>query len=467
MLPTLPLIYTTTFLFLLGESLQPAPRISIYESIVCRQHYQHLHDGGGDTPKWDCKIPAVQSELALLTGMERLSIIIPSLLAIPFAALADRYGHALVLRIAIFGVLLEDLYPLVVCWFPDVFPIRLIWLHFFFSLIGGGMTVVVSLLHVIVAESVETEERTGVFFRLRAAGVGATVLGYAGSGWLMKGTAGAWVAWSVGLGGLFLSMVTTMGLANTTCVSEVRMEEEEENLKTGGNWRRWISEGVDFVNRVYALLGRNRQVLVVLVLVLLSQLGFDAVPLMLAIYVCKRFGWSFADASFLNSLEMLIELITLIAILPLATYLLSRYPLSPFSKDAHIARTSLFLLSAGCLLLGLSPSIGPAILGIVTIALGTGQDSVLRSMATDMVEPNGVSIVYSAITMVRAIGGSISGPIYAGLYSAGLEAGESWLGLPYLVAGMLCGIAALGVLGLRDVGGYERVGGGEEEVREE
>ena len=96
------------------------------------------------------------------------------------------------------------------------------------------------------------------------------------------------------------------------------------------------------------------------------------------------------------------------------------------------------------------------------MALGTGQDSVLRSMATDMVDPSGVSIVYSAITMLRAIGGSISGPIYAGLYSAGMGAGNKWMGLPFVVAGLLFAVACLLLLTLRDESGYEALSDREE-----
>jgi hypothetical protein len=59
-------------------------------------------------------------------------------------------------------------------------------------------------------------------------------------------------------------------------------------------------------------------------------------------------------------------------------------------------------------------------------------------MATEMVSTGDISVVYSAITMLRAIGGSISGPLSAWLYTVGLkQKGAVWLGLPYLVAGAL------------------------------
>ncbi|KAJ4337401.1 hypothetical protein N0V87_004724 [Didymella glomerata] len=307
---TIPLVYLTSFLFLFGETLQPAPRIATYESIVCQQHY-------GTPGPHDCKIAPIQEELAFLGGIERLSIIIPSILAIPFAALADRYGHSLILAIAIFGVFLEDGWPFIVCWFPDVFPIRLIWLHFLLSCVGGGFTVVVTLLHVIIADVVGAEERTRIFFRARAAGVGASILGYAAGGILMK--TNAFLPWAIGLVALILGTTTAVLIPKTT-----------------------VQEG-------------------------------------------------------------------------------------------------------------LAPVVGLAIAGIVILALGSGQDSLTRSMVTEMVRSEDISTTYSAITMLRAIGGSISGPMCAWLYSIGLrQTGEAWIGLPYLVAGALFVLATFMVASVRN-----------------
>lgn len=85
-----------------------------------------------------------------------------------------------------------------------------------------------------------------------------------------------------------------------------------------------------------------------------------------------------------------------------------------------------------------------------------------------MVPAHDISILYSAITMLRAIGGSISGPIYAWLYAVGLrQKQEVWIGLPYIVAGALF-VVALGLLvGLEvpEREGYEVIEDREEEVR--
>lgn len=279
---TIPLVYLTSFLFLFGETLQPAPRLSIYESIICQQHY-------GAPGVHDCKIAPVQQELAFLGGIERLSVIIPSILAIPFAALADRYGHSFILAVAVFGVLLEDAWPFLVCWLPSTFPIRLIWLHFVFSCVGGGFTVVVTLLHVIIADVVSAEERTRMFFRARAAGVGASILGYAASGVLMRKS--DFLPWAVGLASLLLGVVTA-ALIPRTMVESSKLADGDDTTK---GWS--VRSSFEALKRIISLLVGDKQVLAMLLLVFMCQLGFDSVPLMLAIYISKRFGWSFSDVS--------------------------------------------------------------------------------------------------------------------------------------------------------------------------
>jgi hypothetical protein len=61
--------------------------------------------------------------------------------------------------------------------------------------------------------------------------------------------------------------------------------------------RRKVKDLGKALRNISSLLIGNRQVLGMLILVFLCQLGFDAGPLMLAIYVSKRYGWTFSDVS--------------------------------------------------------------------------------------------------------------------------------------------------------------------------
>jgi hypothetical protein len=286
----LPLTYITTFLFLFGESLQPAPRIQIYESIICRNYYRNA-PSSHDADPGRCKISPVQQELALLIGVERLSIILPSILAIPFGALADYLGHGLILSIALFGVFLEESWPFLVCWVPDVFSIRLIWLHFLFSIIGGGMTVIITLVHVIIASVVDADLRTKTFLQVRAAGVFASILGYTMAGVMMKKN--VWLPWAIGNVSILLAAVVAMLIPKTSLTQSDSSEENDASI----SWRDSVISARALLESTLKVIAGNKRVLIVLVSTLLCQLGYNSVPLMMVIYVSKRYGWSFADVS--------------------------------------------------------------------------------------------------------------------------------------------------------------------------
>ncbi|KAF1955940.1 hypothetical protein CC80DRAFT_414656, partial [Byssothecium circinans] len=365
----LPLIYLTAFLFLFGESLQPAPRIEIYERVICQSFYHNNNNSNNHKPNredtQDCKTAPIQQELAFLIGIERLSIIIPSLLAIPFSALADHLGHNRILSLALLGVLLEESWPFLICWFPAIFLIRLVWLHFFFSLIGGGTTVIVTLLHVIIAKVVDARDRTRVFFRVRAAGVGASILGYAMAGVLMKG-GGAWVAWSVGNVSLGLAAAVAIMIPKTVGAGEEEAcVDEGDGESAVVQWSAWTGAARTLGKQARGMVVRNGRVLILLASCFLCQLAGDSVGLLMIIYVSKRYGWSFADANMLNSMEMAFEFVSLILLLPLLTSFLSKRGLSAFYNNKYTAQASIAALAVGCICIAFAPVAGIAILGML------------------------------------------------------------------------------------------------------
>ena len=84
----------------------------ILEDAVCRRYHERFAQPGVHLslpiPEGDCKIPSVQSELAMLKGWDAMFACIPSLLtAVPYGALADRHGRKLVLILALLGTILS------------------------------------------------------------------------------------------------------------------------------------------------------------------------------------------------------------------------------------------------------------------------------------------------------------------------------------------------------------------------
>lgn len=77
------LCYLTVFLFNTGAFLQEAPRTQIWESILCKEHFPNLSfsgihgsEGGNDRR---CKDERIQSQLAMLKGMQQLFDCLPGM----------------------------------------------------------------------------------------------------------------------------------------------------------------------------------------------------------------------------------------------------------------------------------------------------------------------------------------------------------------------------------------------------
>ncbi len=63
------LCYAYIFIVNAGSYLQIAPQADLFESIICKDYYSNIRVA--DTTV-DCKVPPVQSELALIIGLQDL-----------------------------------------------------------------------------------------------------------------------------------------------------------------------------------------------------------------------------------------------------------------------------------------------------------------------------------------------------------------------------------------------------------
>jgi MFS family permease len=66
--------------------------------------------------------------------------------------LADKYGRKWLLVLNIAQIQLRAMWMYLVLSFPDVIPIRFIWLEAALGLLGGGSMVATALLFVIVSD---------------------------------------------------------------------------------------------------------------------------------------------------------------------------------------------------------------------------------------------------------------------------------------------------------------------------
>jgi MFS family permease len=76
---------------------------------------------------------------------------------------------------------------------------------------------------------------------------------------------------------------------------------------------------------------------------------------------------------------------------------------------------------------------------------GAGYNLILRSLLSELVEPQHRGALFNGVAAMETIGVMISSPLLAVSYQVGLRWDGIWLGLPFMVGGVLFTLG-LGIL---------------------
>lgn len=174
-----------------------------------------------------------------------------------------------------------------------------------------------------------------------------------------------------------------------------------------------------------------------------SAYGFGAFMVQ---YVSERFGWSHAQAAYLDSLHGAVDLVVSLVVLPCLSMLLTSptlpLRLSSVQKDLLLARFSMCCWACGFFLVA-GPAVRWAVAGQVIVTLGDGFVSFCRSTIITFIHPQQASTLYTLVNIVETVGACAAGPALAWLFSTGMKLGNDWDALPYLGLAALCGFIAV------------------------
>ncbi|KAH8682567.1 major facilitator superfamily domain-containing protein [Xylariales sp. PMI_506] len=446
----------------------------VEEAVICRQFYPDVDDVAAD-PR--CKDHDVQSELSTIQGWAFTFGIIPGIVtAIPYGIAADKYGRRAILSLSLLGTFLAELVGVTICRFPEIFPIRLVWLATLLLMIGGGPFVFNAIIFTIASDVSTAAQRSVVFFYVAAIAITGKLI--SGPLAYMAIEYDPWFAIDIGLFFLFTSVLVALACPETHPGKMAQPEDsnnrsdnvdnnndQDEAIGVQGNddgsiassnslkdvplWRRIAIvlelDQIPILFRYFFV--ENKRLGLLLVSLIFTTFGNYASILLLQ-YTTKRFGWTWAQAGLLSSVTAFVNLVLLAVVLPVVSQLLiTRF--SPVVKDALLARAGMVVLLTGTFGIGFSNTSPLLITSLMIQSLGYGYDSSLRSLLVVLAGENNIAMLFTAMSVVQNIGLLVAGPLLAWVFRVGLRWGGAWTGLPYFATGCLLSCAACIIFGVR------------------
>ncbi|KAE8380420.1 major facilitator superfamily domain-containing protein [Aspergillus bertholletiae] len=440
---TIILLCGGAVLFDLSNNLGSVAEIAILEDIVCRDYYA---TSATTTISWSpegCKIGPIQTEIALLNGWRETFETIPAiLLALPYGMLADKIGYRPVALLALFGSAMSANWNRIVFWLHPILPTRAVWLSALWQILGGGPQVVTSLSFSAAATVIPTQKRTNIFSQMTAViltteliapPIGAALMAI--NPWIPFLTSSGIAAISVIWGVLFFP--------------ETHIQTDQASTPVNKHPSSRIGDALQTIQEFYGQLSQNKNVAFVVASFSVALLGTHAFGLLLQ-YMSKRFHMSYAEASYVLPLRAGTNLISLFTLLPAATRILDRnWGLDIISRDKLLTQASALAMFLGCLLIFAAPTLVFLSIGVVVFGLGASFPVTARTLVTSLVDEKSLNTAYALMSVMSSIGSLVSGPLLAGVYHLGMVMGSTWLGLPFLFAAALYGLALISISAVR------------------
>ncbi|KAI9764942.1 MAG: hypothetical protein M1840_007967 [Geoglossum simile] len=433
-----------------------APQTQILEDAICDKYFSGKHALQSTTQLSRCKTEPVQRELSLIKGWQYSLDQLPGFItALLYAALAEKWGRRYIVTLSLLGFLASILWIQFVCWKANFFPLRLIWLSSLAQFVGGGGEVFYSMIFTMASDVVAEEQRTSLFMVLGSltylAEISATP------------TAVALMHWNPWIPLIVADAIMAILVAITFALPEPhkgyrRLEPDADGddipptvrlpILTAYTQRGWEAAQLIFRNKIATAV----------FLTLLVTACQRATNDLILIYASNKFDWTIAEASFLAQLRGAMSLLLSLLVLRTAVHLTAGYfSSSPLARDVLLSRCSTFFVAIGYIVLGTAPKPAFAMIGVGTAALGSGINGLCKSIAVSLFDTGTTAIILSAVAMQQTIGAMIAGPLFSSLYGIGLGLGKAWIGMPFVVLGVLFLLCCLGlfsgrVQGARSIG---------------
>lgn len=460
-------------LFSLGDQWMDPPQTRIFEAIICYRYYEDVDPSkilqdrstigpgaiGGVDEMW-CKADTIQSELAALRGWQNLFDGLPTLLlAVPMGWAADKFGRKPIITLGLVALVLRALWIQSVTWFWQSFDVRWSWFSTVFGSLGGGSSVLTSLIFVSFSDITPESKRAGIFLRVGAFNLLAALLMPPFAALLMEVS-----PWIPNIGGTVLELLTL--ILYTFCPETLNYTHP--SLPAGPNlappppppyestptftdpdatgpaviWHK-TKNAIKSLIHSLSFLTHDWRILVLMVPFTIHML-VGIVGQLLLQYISKRYEVKLSKAILLTTIRMGVVVLLLFSILPyISTWLMQKFKLSAQRKDLYLARASMMIVAIGWTLVGLSPNLPLVVIALAISSMGYGAWLMLRSFLTSLLPKNQIAKVYSIMSIIDTLGIMFGAPFMAALFKHGLALGGFWVGMPFYFLGITAGCFSL------------------------
>ncbi|KAI0446445.1 major facilitator superfamily domain-containing protein [Xylaria telfairii] len=435
------ILYFITFIASYSSGFFELPFTRLIEDLLCHEYYEvKILTSTSPIDESLCKEDSIQKDLAYLLAVQStLYSIVSFVAAFPWGLAADKIGRKPIVGVALLGGLIGSLIELAVLYWSDVFPITAIWASAAGQLIGGGNGVLIAVVLSMVADITNEEDRAIAFLRTHVAALCGMLLSPSLAGFVME-KAGPWIPPLIGVGLFFLAAAVLFFLPETQAYKNPPQDSLEPEIPSPGST---VSQIFGQFLDSFSIL-KSPSLILLFLTSLCSMPVLDSTLNFLNQFVSKRYQIKIAQTGYVQSTYGVASIVMTLFILPWISNRLIN-PSTPARyrarneqyRDLSLARWSYAILFLGALTLGLSPTLGGFIFGLLLMAIGSGFSSLSKSLMSIYVDPAHRSRLYSLVGMLEMLGSVFSQPLLAGLFSLGLRWHGGWIGLPYL------GLAAL------------------------
>ncbi|KAL6896091.1 major facilitator superfamily domain-containing protein [Trichoderma longibrachiatum] len=444
----LPLLVVNLFVINLGLSISDYPSTKLWQDIICK-HYLGL-TSSELLPERECHDRAVQRELNIVDiGSSVSSTIGSALVALPLGMLSDKLGRVPVLALSIASLFLSETCDLLICWQWRHVPLRALWASGAIMLLGGGRGVAEAMVFTSISDVIPESKRATCFQWVVASVLSSELFGPLIANRLTEISIWCPLLLELGLiaaGGLVLVLLMpetlparnspilvgedtpTISNNNDTTINNNNSSKTTNNTTTMPTTEPSPSHTKSALATIF-----RRPAIYLLPGSILAMPAVTSQYGIVMRIMPLQFDWPLSRASLLFSLNAAVTLVTLLLLLPAASYLLYRHgdpssSSSPLQRDRILARASVVLFVLGSLFLVVGGRVSLVVLGVAVSALGSGVPTLCRTLLIALVGEHRTGSVFGVIAAGEVLGMLACELIIGPLFDVGLR---TWLGLPF------------------------------------